>query len=94
MLSCEKVLPVCAWLVFNKTGLFLHKPVHTWVRTAAIPMRQEATPRKRNFLEMAALLELCGVRSGGRVITILMEFSRRKRSKPAGALDTDMLLVR
>ena len=57
---------------------------------AAMPMRQEATPRERNFLEMAALLELCGVRSGGRVITILMEFSRRKKSNPEGALDTDM----
>ena len=34
-------------------------------------MRKEATPRKRNFREMAALLELCGVRSGGRVTTIL-----------------------
>ena len=22
LLSCEKVLPVCAWLVFSKTGLF------------------------------------------------------------------------
>ena len=51
-------------------------------------MRQEAMPRKRNFLEMAALLELCGVSSGGRVITILMELSRRTSE---GALDTDII---
>ena len=40
-------------------------------------MRQEATPRKRNFREMAALLELCGVRSGGRVTTIFNEMVNR-----------------
>ena len=29
LLSCEKVLPVCAWPVLSKTGLFfLHKPVN------------------------------------------------------------------
>ena len=52
-------------------------PLCTCVRTAAIPMRQEATPRKRNFREMAALLELCGVRSGGRVTTILKKMVYR-----------------